>query len=418
MAEVGPGRSNANRDQNMSASSGLHAPSFEIEGMSRPANHINVEEHIHEASDDDMDLQDIDDWERENPRQEKHKFVPATLQTVKVHTDYTTENHKPVASQVAKYNPEIVAKLQSLCWERGLTASFDIVETAPRLFAASVSFAGQTVNSEGSFTAKRLAKENVCRLAIPIVEQFDPNSTKRKESSDEGMPVDRITEDELNGSNWAGTLQNFTQGHKLPMPDFTEFRTPYVPHLFSCTVRLASSLDTNFFGSETTLYPTKSAAKKAAAREAVLWIRSQGFIFKEAQVTGGPSTPSMKRQTSLVATPTPTTPGAFTTGLTQNVLREVDMNKLAHLSLAQQVHEAVILMGFSQPEWRATPSGDGAFGASYVDMAAHFSILDVQKEPRLAGPICKVERVFGKKQAKEQCCERVLSFLKELKPQS
>ncbi|KAK1087510.1 hypothetical protein LTR33_001024 [Friedmanniomyces endolithicus] len=391
----------------MSTSSVLPARSFEIEGAFRPAEHINVEGHIQETSHDDMDLQNIDDWERENPRQEKHRFVPATLQTVKVHTDYTAENHKPVASQDAKYNPEIVAKLQSLCWERGLTASFDIAETAPRLFAASVSFAGQTVNSEGSFTAKRLAKENVCRLAIPIVEQFDPNSKKREDSSSDGMQVDRITDEELNGSNWAGTLQNFTQGHKLPMPDFTEFRTPY----------LAGSLDTNVFGSETTLFPTKSAAKKAAAREAVLWIRSQGFIFKEAQVTGGPSTPSTKRQTSKVAIATPAASEVVTTGLAQNVLRVVDMNKLARLSLPQQVHEAVGLMGFSQPEWRATPSGDGAFGASYVDMAAHFSTLDVQKEPRLAGPIGKVERVFGKKQAKEQCCEKVLSFLRELKPQ-
>ena len=208
LAEVGPGGSNASRDPNMSTSSVLPARSFEIEGAFRPAEHINVEGHIQETSHDDMDLQNIDDWERENPRQEKHRFVPATLQTVKVHTDYTAENHKPVASQDAKYNPEIVAKLQSLCWERGLTASFDIAETAPRLFAASVSFAGQTVNSEGSFTAKRLAKENVCRLAIPIVEQFDPNSKKREDSSSDGMQVDRITDEELNGSNWAGTLQS------------------------------------------------------------------------------------------------------------------------------------------------------------------------------------------------------------------
>ncbi|KAK0933329.1 hypothetical protein LTR29_015080 [Friedmanniomyces endolithicus] len=415
MAEVGLGGSHANRDQKMSTSPVSPARPFAIEGIIRTGDHINVEEHIQEASHDDMDLQNIDDWERENPRQEKPTFVPATLQTVKIHTDYTAENHKPVASQDAKYNPEIVAKLQSLCWERGLTASFDIAETAPRMFTASVRFAGQTVNSEGSFTAKRLAKENVCRLAIPIVEHFDPNSTKRKESSDEGMPVDRITDEELNGSNWAGTLQNFTQGHQLPMPDFTEFRTPYVPHLFSCTVRLATSLDTNTFGSETILYPTKSAAKKAAAREAVLWIKSQGFIFKEARVTGGPSIPSMKQQKSLVAIPTPTAPEVVNP---QEVLREVDTNKCAHLSLPQQVHQAVILMGFSQPEWRATPSGDGAFGASYVDIAAYFNMLDVQKDSRLAGPIGKVERVFGKKQAKEQCCERVLSFLKELKPRS
>ncbi|TKA78081.1 hypothetical protein B0A55_03265 [Friedmanniomyces simplex] len=397
----------AHRFQAMPISPPQSGKAFEIEGFARPGNHVNVEDHIKEES-HDLELQDIDDWERENPRQEKGKFVP--MQTVKVSQGYNPGLHMAVANQDAKYNPEYIAKLHSLCWERGLTAAFDFTETTPRIFAASVSFAGETVKSEGSFPAKKLAKENVCKLAIPIVERFDPNSKKCK-SSEDGMDVDKITEEELNSANWAGTLQNFTQAHKLPMPDYTELRTPYVPHLFSCTVRLANKPDT-IFGSDTTLYSTKQAAKKAAAREAVLWIRSQGFIFKEAKVTGGPSTPSMKRQKAHAAAAS--APESGSTGLSQG-LQEVDMNKLAHLSLPQQVHETVVLMGFSQPEMRAQPSGDGAFGASYVDMAAHFSTLDIQKDPRLAGPIGKVERVFGKKQAKEQCCREVLSFLAELK---
>ncbi|KAK5688444.1 hypothetical protein LTS10_000422 [Elasticomyces elasticus] len=366
---------------------------------------INVEDHIQEGDHDELDIEDMDIWESNNPRQEKHKFTP--MQTSKTTPAYVGEigQHAPV--QAVKYNPEHVSRLQSLLWQRGLTANFNLVESTPASFSGTVSFAGETIHTEGSFSSKRLAREALSKVAIPIAEKYDPNSKKRKNSDDQIMDDGTITEDVLNSANWAGSLQNYTQAHKLPMPDYTEFRTPYPPHLFSCTVRVANSLA--LFGSETTLYSSKSAAKKAAAREAVLWVRSQGAVFPEAQVTGGPL---MKRRKSGDLYPAAAVSGM--TGLTQ-VMQDVDVNKLSHLSLAQQVHEVVASMGFSQPQWHSKPSGNGAYGPSWVDVSAIFSKTDVSREPRLAGEICTVEKVFGKKQGKEECCKRVLVFLEELK---
>ncbi|KAK5748838.1 hypothetical protein LTS12_021076 [Elasticomyces elasticus] len=367
--------------------------------------HINVEDHIQEGDHDELDIEDMDVWESHNPRQEKHKFTP--MQASKTTPAYAGEFQQQTPVQSAKYNPEIVARFHDLTWSRGLSYTFDFTETTPYMFSATVNFAGQTVTSEGSFTSKKLAKESVCKVAIPMVESYDPNSKKRKTSSGDQVTDEKVSDDVLNSSNWAGTLQNYTQAYKLPMPDFTELRTPYAPHLFSCTVKLASSLA--IFGSETTFYSNKSTAKKAAAREAVLWIRSQGFVFKEAQVTGGPS---VKRRKSGDNEPAAAVPGI--TGLTQ-VMQDIDMNKLSHLSLPQQVHEVVALMGFSQPEWRSELSANGAYGSSFVDMAAFWGVKDVQAEPRLAGPVGKVEKIFGRKQAKEQCCKEVLQFLEELR---
>ncbi|KAK5730720.1 hypothetical protein LTR15_000658 [Elasticomyces elasticus] len=357
---------------------------------------INIEDNIQEGDHDELDLEPIETWEHNNPRQEKHKFTPT--RTTKIISVYMGDAQQQTPVQSAKYNPEHISRLQSLLWQRGMTANFDFQQiTLTPTFSGTVSFAGETVHSEGSgFTSKKLVKENLSKLAIPIVETLGDQAAD-----------DKVSDQVLDSANWAGSLQNYTQAYKLPMPDFTEFRTPYTPHLFSCSVRLASSLA--IFGSETTLYPNKSTAKKAAAREAVLWVRSQGFDFPEAQVTGGPSTPSMKKQKGF-----PASPGPGMTGLTQ-VLQEYDINKFAHLSLPQQLHESVVMMGFSQPEMKSQPSCNGSYGSSIVDLWAQFSELDVQKEPKLAGRVGMVEKVFGRKQAKEQCCKEVLQFLEELR---
>ncbi|KAK5732635.1 hypothetical protein LTR17_010316 [Elasticomyces elasticus] len=395
------------RDRRLMATMFMNPPPSAQPLQDEEDGHINVEDHIQEGDHDKLDLEDMDVWESNNPRQEKHKFTP--VQASKTTPAYAGDIHQHAPVQAVKYNPEHVSRLQSLLTSRGLAANFEFFQTSSTpTFSGTVSFAGETIHSEGSeFTSKKLVKENLSKVALPIAEKYDPNSKKRKNSEDQAMDDGTITEDVLNSANWAGSLQNYTQAHKLPMPDYTEFRTPYPPHLFSCTVRVANSIA--LFGSETTLYSSKGAAKKAAAREAVLWVRSQDAVFPEAQVTGGPL---MKRRKSGDGDPAATAPGM--TGLTQ-VMQDVDVNKLSQLSLSQQVHEVVASMGYSQPQWHSKPSANGSYGPSYVDMAAVWPNKDVLREPRLAGDIGQVTNIFGKKQAKEECCKNVLVFLEELK---
>jgi len=158
------------------------------------------------------------------------------------------------------------------------------------------------------------------------------------------------------------------------------------------------------FGSETELYPSKPEAKKAAARDAVTWLRDQGKM----------ATPVKCQRTVEDA---PLLPEQ--TGLTQ-LVADINVEAPDPTSLPQRVHELVVSLGFSQPSFDSHPSlpPGGEFAKSsgaFVDMAANFSAKDVEKDPRLAGPIGKVEHVHGKKTAREMVCRELLPLLEEIK---
>lgn len=71
---------------------------------------------------------------------------------------------------------------------------------------------------------------------------------------------------------------------------------------------------------------------------------------------------------------------------------------------------------FQQPMCDPKPcSVNGVSGGSFWDAASIFRAVDVAREPTLAGPIGRVERVFGKNKAKEACSERVLPVLEAIK---
>jgi len=86
----------------------------------------------------------------------------------------------------------------------------------PRRFQGTLSFAGHTVSTDGSFTSKKLAKEDVCKRAIPIVEHIIPGSNKRKSIETSGDH--RIGMDELNSANWIGTLQSMRSSYRCSAP--------------------------------------------------------------------------------------------------------------------------------------------------------------------------------------------------------
>ena len=58
------------------------------------------------------------------------------------------------------------------------------------------------------------------------------------------------------------------------------------------------------------------------------------------------------------------------------------------------------------PEYRLTPAD--ARAPAFWDVAAYFP-----HSPSQEGPVGEVERVHGKKAAKEECAKRVLAYLKE-----
>ncbi|KAK5121283.1 hypothetical protein LTR85_005449 [Meristemomyces frigidus] len=335
-----------------------------------------------EIDDDGLDLQDIDVFEKEHPYTPK----PTLLQV------------KPT-----KVNPECSIRFNNLCVNHFIVPEFIFGSTF-----ASVQFGDEVVEAPGPFPNKKHAKEEVCKLALPIMLKLDEQLRSKKRKGSEA-PSSRITAVQLNSENFIGLLQDHAQIKHLPLPEYTEARSFTIPIRFACSVRIADEPLTPF-GSDDDLYPSKQEAKRAAAREAVLWLRSQGRM---------PAAMPAKRLKTVDA-PSPLGPGQ--SGLTQ-LVRGMDVDAAEATTLPQRVHEIVASLGFSPPVWDCRPSmpPPGAqlqpdqTGGVFVSMSVRFNDRDTENEPMLQGTVAKVDNVFGKKKARELCCRELLHVLEQVK---
>lgn len=84
------------------------------------------------------------------------------------------------------------------------------------------------------------------------------------------------------------------------------------------------------------------------------------------------------------------------------------------LSLPEQVRRLALALGFTQPAFEFQPCVHTHQGLEgFVNVEAYFTEKDVRREPRLKGPVGRIESVYGKKTAKEMCCQEVLRLLEE-----
>lgn len=178
--------------------------------------------------------------------------------------------------------------------------------------------------------------------------------------------------------------------------DFPEYTFSELPP-WSCTMTFPSVCPLSF-GHGSASFAKKETAKKAAAMEAVKSLRASGKLTV--------TTSKRRKSSTLQADPEtlPTAPESPTSSL----LQALD-EKTAGESPAEQVYHLASKLGFSQPQYHLVRRD-----ANFVDESASFSEKDVRYEPKLAGRHGKVERVFGKKTAHEECCRLVLLFLKEI----
>lgn len=191
--------------------------------------------------------------------------------------------------------------------------------------------------------------------------------------------------------------------------------TDRTPFEYACTVHIEGG-ELTTFGSPEQLFPSKADARKSAAREAVMWLRSQGRAEVAAPVD--PCTAAQRQKLGVVAAQTgggTSLPGLFQPSGVADVM------STSHESLPNQVHAVIASLGFQQPSFDATPCppppsiGRNENLAGFVNMAAHFRDADVQREPRLAGAQGAVRQVYGRKKAKELCCRELLRVLEEVR---
>ncbi|KAI7008397.1 hypothetical protein KC318_g9884 [Hortaea werneckii] len=365
----------------------------------------------HVYSQDYSNLKSLDDFVRENPFAPKEKRVPARAVPV---------------------NPEYSIKFNDLCVKHFIVPAFEYDMPHQQCETVTVQFGDRKVDAMGPFASKKHAKEEVCKLAWPQLLEMDEHlQNKRKRPEPPQSYSGGIDSELLAAENFIGLLQGkcvvhnaadykvpklirleeYTQANRQGSPIYEDSRTITTPIRFACTVRI-EDMPGMPLGSSTDFYQSKQEAKRAAAREAVLWLRSQGKMR--------PAPPSVNKRLKLDQPSAMEVPPE-STGLTQ-LVSDADLNPGAKTTSAARLHELAAVLGFRPPIYESHPSvpppgkalDAHEMNSAFVDMYVRFSDQDVQKDSRLAGPLGKVEHVHGRKNAKEQCCREAVRILEQI----
>ncbi|CAK1356803.1 hypothetical protein CB0940_11991 [Cercospora beticola] len=336
---------------------------------------------------DNLDLMSMDEFEKANP--------------------YTPPPPRRTANplRASTKHGEFTTAFNLACDARGIARDFAYFEVAIQCFEVELKLNGKLVDRIGPYASHKDGKEEMCKKHLPTVEAM-PNQKKRKVSDVAFTPVPAGLEDEP----WINLIYQYLQKNQLPFPDFelksqNEQNENVGP--WTCTLRIKGSPHTPF-GGDDKRYANKMNAKKAAAMEAVQWLRSQ---------TKMAAAPEKRRKSSVsvLESPDPANSSSQSedpghTGLTQT-LRSADVN--ANLAKpSEQVHQLALDLGFCQPAYRHVPV---PMSESFYNTHAEFLPGDVRKEPRLAGHVGQTSHVFGKKHAQQACATEVLKVLEDIR---
>ncbi|KAI4146778.1 MAG: hypothetical protein LQ341_001993, partial [Variospora aurantia] len=213
-----------------------------------------------------LPIYDIDAYLNDPRNQEAAASTPATSPLGKKEKTRDDTSSSASCTPVQLGAPRTsyqVAALHQLCQERGLRADFEIEGEQNRWFGGMVTIGGQTIASEKRWRTKKEAKEALAELALPLAREIEA-AWKGKGENGEHVPQDK---------NWVGMLLEYHNAtdpiHALPGPVYTEYALGL--H-FACTCTIPSSESP--YGSTTTPFPSKKAARVNAAKEAVQYLIS------------------------------------------------------------------------------------------------------------------------------------------------
>lgn len=141
-----------------------------------------------------------------------------------------------------------------------------------------------TITAPGPHRNKKDAKDAVAQKACSIASAWpETPKARRKHGSENGGGGGAAAHDEVgpHDENWIGILQEYTQKTGALLPAYQHYNQPKPPYLFACTCTLPSQRPDSPFGGPREGrrgFRSKQAAKMAAAREAVAWLRASGMM--------------------------------------------------------------------------------------------------------------------------------------------
>ncbi|KAF1825059.1 uncharacterized protein K489DRAFT_429377 [Dissoconium aciculare CBS 342.82] len=293
-------------------------------------------------------------------------------------------------------NGERAALFHHASMLRGKTPVITYNEVSPQLFIARVEVENELLGESGPCTTKKAAKDEVCGIALlPFEAKYPIINGKGKKKTPTEQP--HLEEDltEILAENWIGELNSFAQIQRLGAPVYDDYAENFSMGPFSCTVTVPG-LSSEKFGTGKGPFRQKANAKKAAAMDAIRWIRANS-----AQTVKSPSVKPSSQTPQVLSKQSISSPSSPTSGN--------DKLQLDDHTLPQRANTLATSLGISPPGYDIVPLGDG-----FCQASARFSPKDVRYHPELLGQVGKVERVYGRKTAKVESAREVIRILEDI----
>ncbi|KAK8204412.1 hypothetical protein M8818_005141 [Zalaria obscura] len=274
-----------------------------------------------------------------------------------------------------------VAELNTVCQQCRLRPEYDFVKVATQQFTVIL----RLLDNDGTrmwglfdannmrFVSKKAAKEKVAkealaRLSTPEIQVALENTLEVSDTSE----------------YWVSILNVSCEKSGSSLPEYKEYQVGSKFYTL-CKLKQFSGQQ---FGTSEKLFLSKKAAKASAAREAVLSLRAQGHLPANAQ--------SKKATIPATSIEDSTSPGAQDAGPAHSS----DTNSLeVEPSYTASIPPICTLLGLNPPQYAWTPDPQAA---GFISGAAYFK---GETHSKLQGPVGEVRRVYGKKNARDQCAK-------------
>ncbi|KAK7186919.1 hypothetical protein PSPO01_07048 [Paraphaeosphaeria sporulosa] len=305
----------------------------------------------------------------------------------------TQPQPRALASRSSKFTIELHEKYQAYGIPR---PEFVFSGDGEEGFRVSTEFMGKELHVTEPCGSKQEAKERLSEACLKVLKQLESEgkleraSKAKKQKMEHAQPeVIEKGKEKMPVVNYIGQLLEFQRSIASPQPTYIDYQ---LGQSFSCELTIDGHPDP--FGSRTTFFTSKKAARQHAASCAVAHFQAAGLWPKTATHLGG-----IKK---VKSPPVPTSGSTIPTSLASTSSSADNLPGAS--SYAQRAAHLATQLGLNTPEWRYAASSASAQG--FHTVSCFFKNGGPHEDPN-----CEVRHVFGKKKAKEECARLVLQYL-------
>lgn len=283
-----------------------------------------------------------------------------------------------------------------------------------------------TIRDTAAYASKKMAKEHVSAMAIPILRCLPQVTKTAKSPNASAMPSPELEE------NWIGMLLEYCNAEGIPQASYQEFKQGQ--QSFSCELHVQNT-DGRTFGGRKLLYPNKKTARALSARDAIMWLKDSGQYQKTMErqkkknaskarkpsTSPMPATHTAKKQKQNPASPLSSHNSSV---VAHDAPAATNLATIAAPALEPRIPCSVKVktlcreLNIAEPRYRTTPNPDAPslFSCHAVFLSdKDRALLRFSNLPRTAYDDIGVRDVKVRDVAREECARVLLGVLQDVR---